>query len=211
MGVGTDEPDLGGALAAARSGQVDGFEALYRWLQPPLLRYLTVADPRSAEDVAAQVWLEVSKGLRRFRGDPEAFRGWVFTLGRRRVLDEARRRGRCREVPVAAPAIPEPGTARAGSCGGDVVYQEVLQAQGTAWALGLLASLPPDQAHAVALRVIAGMDVAQAAAVLGKRPGAVRVATHRGLATLRTRLAVPAPRDGTAVTPARVPALLEVT
>ena len=34
------------------------------------------------------------------------------------------------------------------------------------------------------LRVVAGLDVAGAAQVLGKRPGAVRVATMRGLRKL---------------------------
>jgi RNA polymerase sigma-70 factor (ECF subfamily) len=61
---------------------------------------------------------------------------------------------------------------------------EVLERSGTAWALGLVASLPPDQAEAVMLRVVAGLDVAGAAQVLGKRPGAVRVATMRGLRKL---------------------------
>ena len=51
----------------------------------------------------------------------------------------------------------------------------------TQWAVAVIASLPKDQAEAVMLRVVAGLDVAQAAAVLGKRPGAVRVAAMRGL------------------------------
>jgi RNA polymerase sigma-70 factor (ECF subfamily) len=36
------------------------------------------------------------------------------------------------------------------------------------------------------LRVVAGLDVAATAKVLGKRPGAVRVATMRGLRKLAT-------------------------
>jgi RNA polymerase sigma-70 factor (ECF subfamily) len=60
----------------------------------------------------------------------------------------------------------------------------VVERAGTAWALGLVATLPAHQAEAVMLRVVAGLDVAQAAQVLGKRPGAVRVATMRGLQRL---------------------------
>jgi len=44
------------------------------------------------------------------------------------------------------------------------------------------------------LRVIAGLDVAQVARIIGKRPGAVRAAAHRGLRVLAVRLSVPAAR-----------------
>jgi RNA polymerase sigma-70 factor (ECF subfamily) len=48
--------------------------------------------------------------------------------------------------------------------------------------------LPIDQAEAVMLRAVLGLDVAAAAKVLSKRPGAVRMAAHRGLRRLAERL-----------------------
>jgi RNA polymerase sigma-70 factor (ECF subfamily) len=57
-------------------------------------------------------------------------------------------------------------------------------------AISLLASLSQDQAEAVALRVIAGLDTAAVADILGKSAGAVRVALHRGLRTLAADPAV---------------------
>jgi len=48
----------------------------------------------------------------------------------------------------------------------------------------MLAGLSQDQAEAVALRVIAGLDTPAVASILGKSPGAVRVALHRGLRAL---------------------------
>jgi RNA polymerase sigma-70 factor (ECF subfamily) len=42
----------------------------------------------------------------------------------------------------------------------------------------------PDPDGAVMLRVVAGLDVASTARILGKRPGAVRIATMRGLRRL---------------------------
>ncbi len=47
-----------------------------------------------------------------------------------------------------------------------------------------LAALPVDQAETVALRVLAGLDTSAVASMLGKSPGAVRVALHRGLRSL---------------------------
>jgi RNA polymerase sigma-70 factor (ECF subfamily) len=48
--------------------------------------------------------------------------------------------------------------------------------------------LPPDQAEAVLLRVVVGLDAESAGKVLGKRAGAVRTAAYRGLRTLASRL-----------------------
>jgi RNA polymerase sigma-70 factor (ECF subfamily) len=64
----------------------------------------------------------------------------------------------------------------------------VEEAFSTSGAIELIAGLPRDQAEAVLLRAVVGLDAKSAAAVLGKRPGAVRVAAHRGLKTLATRL-----------------------
>lgn len=54
----------------------------------------------------------------------------------------------------------------------------------TTAALRAVAGLPPDQAELVMLRVVAGLDVATVATLVGKSPGAVRVAVHRALKTL---------------------------
>jgi RNA polymerase sigma-70 factor (ECF subfamily) len=59
-----------------------------------------------------------------------------------------------------------------------------MESSGTAWALRVIATLPSDQAEAVTLRVVVGLDVATTAQVIGKRPGSVRVATMRGLRRL---------------------------
>ena len=44
---------------------------------------------------------------------------------------------------------------------------------------------PPDQAEAILLRTVLGLDAATAGHVLGKGAGAIRTAAHRGLKTLR--------------------------
>jgi RNA polymerase sigma-70 factor (ECF subfamily) len=51
----------------------------------------------------------------------------------------------------------------------------VLEAQLTRAALALLAELPADQAEVVVLRVLGGLEVAEVARIVGKRPGTVRV------------------------------------
>ena len=65
-----------------------------------------------------------------------------------------------------------------------MVEDQVLDGMPAKTAVGMLAGLSPDQAEAVALRVIAGLDTTAVADILGKSPGAVRVALHRGLRSL---------------------------
>lgn len=59
----------------------------------------------------------------------------------------------------------------------------------TAAALALIGQLPQDQAEAVLLRIVMGLDAAAAGRVLGKRAGAVRTAAYRGLRRLAELLA----------------------
>jgi RNA polymerase sigma-70 factor (ECF subfamily) len=191
-----DEEDLSLALAAARDGDEHGFAVLWRSLQPALLRYLTVVVGDAAQDVASETWLQAARDLRRFRGDARGFRVWLFRLARNRGLDERRRAAR-------RPAEPHPHV-EVNAVAADAAT-EALDRLGTDWALAVIASLPADQAEAVLLRVVAGLDVAQTADVLGKRPGAVRVAAMRGLRRLAADREVHAHRDA-ALPPGRVPA-----
>jgi RNA polymerase sigma-70 factor (ECF subfamily) len=170
----TDD-ELADALIAARSGDERGFAVLWRALHPAILRYLRVLAGDAAEDAASETWLQAARDLDRFTGDPGAFRAWVFRIARHRGIDELRRAGRRREDPSA--------TVDGGSADRDAAA-EVIEGSGTAWALSRVAGLPIDQAEAVMLRVVAGLDVAATARVLGKGRGAVRIATMRGLRRL---------------------------
>jgi RNA polymerase sigma-70 factor, ECF subfamily len=168
-------------LDAATSGDERAFAILWRDLQPALLRYLRVVAQAASEDLASETWLEVARGLGRFEGNETGFRSWVFTVARHRMLDWRRREARHPTTPMPPDEVPErPGP-------GDAA-DTVLEAISTRAALALIAELPHDQAEVVTLRVVAGLDVAQVARIVGKRPGAVRVLAHRGLRRLAERL-----------------------
>ena len=175
--------DLDTALRRARDGDERGFRELWAALQPRLLRYLAVKASGVAEDVAAETWLQVVRDLARFRGDADDFRAWLFTVARNRAIDAARA-STARPV-VLLPELPEAG-ASTGST--ESAEAQALERLSTQDALRLVATLPPDQAELVALRVIAGLDVAAVAGITGRSAGAVRVAVHRALKTLSTRV-----------------------
>jgi RNA polymerase sigma-70 factor, ECF subfamily len=182
------DDELVEALAAAARGDTVAFAVLWRAHQPPLLRYLRVIVGDTAEDVASETWLQAARDLRGFTGSPAGFRVWLFTIARNRAIDERRRVRR-------RPEEPRDLTEREVVGAYPDVAAEVVQRSETDWALGVIASLPKDQAEAVTLRVVAGLDVAQTAEVLGKRPGAVRIAAMRGLRRLAQHAEVRARRD----------------
>jgi RNA polymerase sigma-70 factor, ECF subfamily len=176
---------IGGAfgvtLANARTGDDAAFACIFRDVQPALLRYLRLitAEP---EDVAGETWVQVVTGLRRFRGEEQDFRAWLFTIARNRAADAGRSRHRRPAVPLdmtdAAQQLTTPDTA-----------DQALEAVSTQAAMDLIKSLPREQAEIIMLRVVAGLDTGDVAKILGKTPGAVRVSAHRGLRRLAGQVA----------------------
>ena len=164
-------------LAAAQAGSEEAFTQLWLDGNAALLRYLRVMAPEAADDIAADARLHVIRGLSRFRGDEAAWRAWLFTTARRRMIDQARRRSRRPEKPIHdVPPVELPAI-------GDTA-DLALEHLSTREAIGLLSDLPPLQAEVILLRVVAGLDTGAVAKLVGRSPGAVRVAAHRGLRRL---------------------------
>jgi RNA polymerase sigma-70 factor (ECF subfamily) len=53
---------------------------IYRDVQPALLRFSQAHVSSFAEDITAEVWLKVTRALRRFDGDEPGFRAWIFAI-----------------------------------------------------------------------------------------------------------------------------------
>jgi RNA polymerase sigma-70 factor (ECF subfamily) len=168
-------------LAAATTGDPTAFAELWRATHPVLLRYLRVVCGDQAEDIASETWLRAIRVLPSFVGDEHAFRGWMIVVARNQARDAGRRAARRPEALTSEP--PQPARVLAPDAA-----DEALERLGTRRALRLLASLPPAQAEMVALRVIVGLEPAEVGRIVGRSPGAVRVAVHRGLGTLAAML-----------------------
>jgi RNA polymerase sigma-70 factor (ECF subfamily) len=177
------EPDFDAVLVAARAGDEWAVGVLYRDLHPRLARYLRVRAAHVAEDLEAEVWLAIAERLHRFEGDDVAFRAWAFSIARRRLADHRRQAARRRTdaAPVGvidrASVLADPER---------IVLDELAGDEAAAF---VMRTLPADQAEVVLLRVVAGLEVEQVAALLGKRPGTIRVMQHRGLRRLERVLA----------------------
>lgn len=168
-------------LDAAREGADRAVAVLYQDLHPRLIRYLRAREPRAAEDLEAEVWLAIATQLRHFEGGEDAFRAWVFSIARRRLADFRRTAARRGTEPVPMEQLERTG--------GDDTEAIVLDGLAADEAAAFVVRvLPRDQAEVVLLRILGGLDVAHVAALLGKRPGTIRVLQHRAVRRLQRHL-----------------------
>ena len=170
-------------MVAAQAGAEWAVAVLYRSLQPRLLRFLRAQAPaQDAVDIASQAWLEVARTLPFFAGDEDGFQALVFTVARRRLADHRRT---LRRRPLELVGDDSLATVADRS---DAEDDALARLGGEEAARRLTGLLTADQAEVVLLRVVAGLSVDQVAALLGRRPGTIRVLQHRALRRLARQL-----------------------
>lgn len=168
-------------LEAARHGESWAWESLYRELIGPVTGYLRSRGARDADDVAAEVFLSVAKGIERFQGSEGSFRSWVFVIAHRRLIDERRTLRR-------RPSITDHLDGRIEiELGGDV-EEEAFANLNQAWMKEIFEELTEDQREVLALRVIADLSLDDTAAVMGRGVGAVKALQRRALESARTMI-----------------------
>lgn len=167
-------------LAAARTGSSWAWERLYRELSPRVLGYLRARGASDPEDLLGEIFLQVVRDLARFSGDEPAFRAWIFTIARNRMLDQARSNARRNAL---APRSPLPDDLPAG----DVEHEALAELRADEIRT-LLGSLSDDQRDVLLLRIIGGLTIDEIAASIAKRPDAVKALQRRGLNQLRRRI-----------------------
>jgi DNA-directed RNA polymerase specialized sigma24 family protein len=122
--------------------------------------------PSDAEDCFQETFIAALRGYPKL-DDDRNLKGWLMTIAHRKAIDH-HRRGK-REKPVAE--VPE-RPVHDGLPGGGGIWTAV-------------ASLPPKQRTAVALRFACDMPHSEIAAALGGSEDAARQSLHEGLKKLR--------------------------
>jgi RNA polymerase sigma-70 factor (ECF subfamily) len=171
-------------VEAAARGEHAALTELFRAYQPMLLRYLRNQGADVADDVASEVWIAVARNLPRFVGDEVGFRRWLFTIARCRLIEARRKQARQRTTAAPSEWLDRPGS-QPGQGDPAAVVVDQLSAREAIEAV--VAGLTPDQAEVVVLRIVAGFDVAEVAAIMDRSPSSVRVLCHRALHRLKAR------------------------
>jgi RNA polymerase sigma-70 factor (ECF subfamily) len=168
-------------LVQARAGFPPACRALYDAYAGQVLGYLRLRGADDAEDLTSEVFLRVFSRLHDFRGDERGFRGWVFTIAHRVLIDEHRRRTR-------RPTMVALGESRPSALVAGNVETDALGRLGDRDVRELLDELTPDQRDVLALRIVADLPIEEVARILRRSPGTVKSLQHRGIAALRRRL-----------------------
>jgi RNA polymerase sigma-70 factor (ECF subfamily) len=170
-------------VALAVQGDVRATDQLLRYLRPLVVKYCRARVGRSAttaDDVAQDVCLAVLTALPNYREQGRPFLAFVYGIAAHKVADAHRAAGRNKaesmwELPDGPQHAPGP-------------EQRALQGELSGELGELLRTLPAKQREIVVLRVVVGLSAEETAEAVGSTPGAVRVAQHRALATMRKAL-----------------------
>jgi len=141
--------------------------------------YLRTGDRAAAEDLAADVYLEALRGIRRYRYRGVPLSAWLYRIARNLTADHLRRAGGRPTVSLGE----DPGHAQLRApdeTDRSALWQEVRAA---------LRRLTEDQQQVIILRFFQGLSHEETAAVMGRRPGAVRALQNRALTALRRIMA----------------------
>ncbi|HET6793077.1 MAG TPA: RNA polymerase sigma factor [Acidimicrobiales bacterium] len=167
-------------VEAARQGDAQAWEALYRRAYPRLLAYARrrMATLDEASDAVGEAVTRAVAGIDRYRGEGAGFDAWLYGILRHVVLDA--RNGARREGPGAVPDEADILAAPPGDGVLDVEEAGHLRAA--------FSRLSDDDRELLELRVVAGLSSDEVAEVLGRKAGAVRMAQSRALTRLRRLL-----------------------
>ncbi len=177
---------LGELMRAAQQGDAAAYARLLRAISPQIRRIVMrqrgFAGTAEAEDLVQDVLLSVH-AVRATYDASRPFLPWLLAIVRNRLVDGARRYARTsgREVHIDETTVTfeEPATNLETDEYGDA---EALRAA--------VAALPEGQRQAIELLKLKELSLKEAAQITGSSAGALKVATHRALTTLRRTLGV---------------------
>jgi len=175
-----DPVDQATLVERAQRGDIAAWEEIYRRVYPPMLAYARRRlDAEAARDAVSEAMARAVARIDRFTWSGAGFDAWLFGILRHVVLD-AQRAGSW-----WGPAPPANNEAESDAPG---PLDQVLGAERATAVRAAFHRLGAFDREVLELRVVAGLSSEEVAAVVGKKPGAVRMAQARALDRLRALL-----------------------
>lgn len=164
-------------LEAARAGDPDAWETLYRGVYPRLRSYVVSrVGHDEADDLVSETMTRAVASIDRLQRADPGFDGWVFGIARRVTADHLRRSARRRSQPV---------TSLDRSSDAPDVHAGLVEDEEHRRLRAALGRLSADDRELLELRATGRFSIDEIARIIGKRPGAVRTASSRAVARLR--------------------------
>lgn len=173
-----DGPDVWDWVRRTQEGDAEAFGQLYDHYATLVYRYVynRVGDRATAEDVTSETFV---RALRRI--DSLSFQGrdvgaWLVTIARNIVLDHVKSSRYRLEVATADMRDADRAT--------DGPEDAVLAHLTNRELLACVQQLGSEQQECIVLRFIHGLSVAETAAIMGKKDGAIKALQHRAVRRL---------------------------
>ncbi|RSZ64235.1 sigma-70 family RNA polymerase sigma factor [Corynebacterium hylobatis] len=178
------DAELADLVPLAVDGDRRALQRIMAIVHPRVLRYARarVGGGRTPtpEDIAQEICLAVATSIGNYVDKGRPFMAFVYGIAFNKVADAHRSMGRDQSHPTDE--VPDTGTDK------DSPEDHALTADGSNRVRALLDSLSEKARNIVILRVFVGLSAEETAEIVGSTPGAVRVAQHRALNSLRKNL-----------------------
>jgi len=176
----TEDSQYEKTLAQRASYDPAAFQTLYELYFDRVYRYVVnrIGHPEDAEDVVSEIFVQVIKGLPKFRNrHAPSFAAWIFTIARNTIIDFYRRKGRTPQHVALGDLADE------WSSGCDP-YRLLVERENRSELRTLLQQLPDRRREVVTLRYFAGLRNLEIADVMGIDERTVASHLSRGLKDL---------------------------
>ncbi|AWB83427.1 sigma-70 family RNA polymerase sigma factor [Corynebacterium liangguodongii] len=180
-----EDNDLARLARRAAAGEPGALNELVRTIHPRVLRYararISGGRMPTPEDVAQEICLAVVTSVGSYVDMGKPFMAFVYGIAFNKVADAHRALARDKLTPTEqVPDSADDATA--------TPEEAILEADGSNRVRQLLDVLSDKARDIIILRVFVGLSAEETAQAVGGTAGAVRVAQHRALATLRKAL-----------------------
>ena len=164
-------------VSRAQGGQREAFGLLYEEYEGRVYRYVfaRTRQVEQAEDLTQEVFVRAFDGIRSYRDRGMPFSGWLFRIAHNLVIDHYRWLAKHRSIELAdvqTTSVDDP-------------VAEVEKKAEIERILEAVPNLTPGQREVISLRFGAGLHLAEAAAVMGKSIGAVKMLQHQAVTRLK--------------------------
>jgi RNA polymerase sigma-70 factor (ECF subfamily) len=186
MGERPPDTPLRELMRAAQDGDADAYRALLTAIVPRLRRLIRTRraflDPQDVEDLVQDVLLSLHT-VRHTYDPARPFFPWLLAIVRHRLADAARRYARQKGRELVVDDLDVTFANLASNTPDEGVGDQEALAQA-------IRQLPEGQRQAIELLKLREMSLREAAAYTGSSVSALKVATHRAMASLRRALGV---------------------
>ena len=149
------------------------FHQIYRFV------YSRVREQTAAEDVTSEVFVKALRGIGRYQDTGRPFTAWLYQIAVNAVADRYR----------SARPVDDLDDARGAATPGPALEEVAAQREELRRIWHVVEGLPRQQRTALVLKFQEDLKIEDIAVAMGKSPGAVKLLIHRGVTTVRQRMA----------------------